>query len=92
MLLKSFSFSYNISDIVNHIGNNESVPSNVPIFPQDKFDECKRHLDEAKRILLVTHGGGHSVVKETLESLVQQYNAFAFSTMLGNGSGVKPIS
>ena len=64
----------------------------VSVFPQDKFDECKRHVDEAKRVLLVTHGGGHSVVKETLESLVQQYNAFAFSTMLTNGSGVKPIS
>ena len=45
----------------------------VSVFPQDKFDECKGHLDEAKRVLLVTHGGGHSVVKETLESLVQQY-------------------
>ena len=57
---------------------------------QDKFDECKTHLDKAKKVLIVTHGGDHRIVTDTLESLFQQFKGF--STMMTNGSGMKPLS
>lgn len=55
----------------------------------DKFDECKTHLDKAKKVLLMTHGSDHRVVTDTLESLMQQFKGF--STMMTNGSGIKSL-
>ena len=62
-----------------------AIKTSVLLFFQDKFDDCKKHLEMAKKVLTVTHGGKHRVVTETLESLIQQYKEF--SKMFANGSG-----
>ena len=70
-------------------GNKSGIRQNFYLF-QDKFAECKKHLNKAKKVLLVTHGSDHRVVTDTLASLLQQLKGF--SAMMTNGSAIKPLT
>jgi hypothetical protein len=55
----------------------------------DEFGPCKEYLDRSRKVLAVTHGSGHELVRVKLESLSQQLGAFAFSSSdaLANSNG-----